>query len=101
MNFCYKCGAAIEDESQKFCIKCGANLTEREEKQTENSNIDFDSLYNDLDDSSKLSKIIEDYEELIESGFNNQALNLIDYALKIEPNNDDVLMISKCFMQFR
>ena len=50
MNFCYKCGAAIEDESQKFCIKCGANLTEREEKQTENSNIDFDSLYNGLDD---------------------------------------------------
>ena len=65
MNFCYKCRATIEDESQKFCINCGANLTEREEKQTENSNIDLDSLYSLLDDSSKLSKITEDYEELM------------------------------------
>ena len=91
MNFCYKCGATIENENQKFCINCGANLTEREEKQTENSNIDFDSIYAGLDDSSKLSKIMDDYEKLFESGLYKEALNLIDYALEIDPNNDEIL----------
>ncbi len=96
MNFCFKCGAKIENEGQKFCIKCGTNLMEREEKQIDdlksrNSNEDFDSLYDGLDDSSKVSRIIDDYEKLIESGLNNEALNLIDYALEIDPNNDEIL----------
>ena len=98
MNFCYRCGAEVENEKQKFCINCGANLIERKEKEIDDSNQmgsdlyeDYISSLNGLDDSSKVSKIMEDYEELIEVGLYDKALNLIDYALKIDPDNDDVL----------